>query len=319
MITTPQLIDSLAGGLRAAPKGFVARRLGAEPVAMLIAGMSVTRAGAPVWQRLRNGAGAARDAADRARMIIQDRMLPIRRAQEAIVARRGKPLPSGMDVYGVETTFSGKVGRHLFEIDEGFTKPIIDLIAKSKGLTADSVGQWLYARHAIERNARIASINPRMPDGGSGMMDADAQQILAQAVASPHAAALNQIGALVDQLREQTLKMREDAGLITHADPIFQGLAISLLFELKTSTLLTVLVIPAIFRVFRTRRNKGPGPDGGRIGSTLRVGGKDGRCRRVGAGLGGASIPFHLLRPCRNTSCGCAPKASCAPPGTAST
>jgi multidrug efflux pump subunit AcrB len=37
------------------------------------------------------------------------------------------------------------------------------------------------------------------------------------------------------------------------ADPIFQGLAISLLFGLLTSTLLTVLVIPAIYRVFRTR------------------------------------------------------------------
>ena len=36
------------------------------------------------------------------------------------------------------------------------------------------------------------------------------------------------------------------------ADPIFQGLAISLLFGLLTSTLLTVLVIPAIYRVFRT-------------------------------------------------------------------
>ncbi len=35
-------------------------------------------------------------------------------------------------------------------------------------------------------------------------------------------------------------------------DPIFQGLAISLLFGLFTSTLLTVLVIPAIYRVFRT-------------------------------------------------------------------
>jgi len=34
------------------------------------------------------------------------------------------------------------------------------------------------------------------------------------------------------------------------ADPIFQGLAISLLFGLLTSTLLTVLVIPAIYRVF---------------------------------------------------------------------
>lgn len=35
-------------------------------------------------------------------------------------------------------------------------------------------------------------------------------------------------------------------------DPIFQGLAISLLFGLASSTLLTVLVIPALYRVFRT-------------------------------------------------------------------
>ncbi|MGP9789955.1 efflux RND transporter permease subunit [Roseinatronobacter sp. NSM] len=35
-------------------------------------------------------------------------------------------------------------------------------------------------------------------------------------------------------------------------DPIFQGLALSLLFGLLTSTLLTVLVIPAIYRVFKT-------------------------------------------------------------------
>jgi multidrug efflux pump subunit AcrB len=36
------------------------------------------------------------------------------------------------------------------------------------------------------------------------------------------------------------------------ADPIFQGLAISLLFGLLSSTLLTVLVIPAIYRIFKT-------------------------------------------------------------------
>ncbi len=41
------------------------------------------------------------------------------------------------------------------------------------------------------------------------------------------------------------------AGVILF-DPIFQGLAISLLFGLASSTLLTVLVIPAIYRVFRT-------------------------------------------------------------------
>jgi multidrug efflux pump subunit AcrB len=34
-------------------------------------------------------------------------------------------------------------------------------------------------------------------------------------------------------------------------DPIFQGLAISLLFGLASSTALTVLVIPAIYLVLR--------------------------------------------------------------------
>jgi len=42
----------------------------------------------------------------------------------------------------------------------------------------------------------------------------------------------------------------------TLTDPIFQGLAISLLFGLASSTMLTVLVIPAIYLVLR-------GPKGG--------------------------------------------------------
>ena len=40
------------------------------------------------------------------------------------------------------------------------------------------------------------------------------------------------------------------------ADPIFQGLAISLLFGLASSTLLTVLVIPAIYIALRYRPAK---------------------------------------------------------------
>jgi multidrug efflux pump subunit AcrB len=34
-------------------------------------------------------------------------------------------------------------------------------------------------------------------------------------------------------------------------DPIFQGLAVSLLFGLASSTALTVLIIPALYRVLR--------------------------------------------------------------------
>jgi multidrug efflux pump subunit AcrB len=43
-------------------------------------------------------------------------------------------------------------------------------------------------------------------------------------------------------------------------DPIFQGLAISLLFGLASSTLLTVLVIPAIYIALRSPNEKRPTP-----------------------------------------------------------
>jgi multidrug efflux pump subunit AcrB len=42
--------------------------------------------------------------------------------------------------------------------------------------------------------------------------------------------------------------------LVILTDPIFQGLAISLLFGLASSTILTVLVIPAIYVVLRGER-----------------------------------------------------------------
>ena len=51
------------------------------------------------------------------------------------------------------------------------------------------------------------------------------------------------------------------AGVILF-DPIFQGLAISLLFGLASSTLLTVLVIPAIYIVMRDDERREPEPSG---------------------------------------------------------
>ena len=49
-------------------------------------------------------------------------------------------------------------------------------------------------------------------------------------------------------------------------DPIFQGLAISLLFGLISSTLLTVLVIPAIYVAIRGKDGADDGRCGGRVG-----------------------------------------------------
>lgn len=58
-------------------------------------------------------------------------------------------------------------------------------------------------------------------------------------------------------------------------DPIFQGLAISLLFGLASSTLLTVLVIPAIYVALRGGRRITAGLNSGkRRPVRLRCGGE---------------------------------------------
>ncbi len=176
----------------------------------------LSRTGASVFERIRGAGGAIYDMVDRARYQVQDRFLPVLRAQEAIERAIGQRLPDHHNAYAAETTFSGRAGRHLFEIDEDYTKPIIQIIASTNGgLTAENVGDWLAARHAKERNARIASINPSMPDGGSGITDAEADAYLNQMAASPYQAELDQIADLINQLRERTLKQRRNAGLLS--------------------------------------------------------------------------------------------------------
>lgn len=177
------------------------------------------KSGNGFWSSIKGAAGAMHDKIDRARVQVQDRFLPVLRAQEAIERATGQAIPEQMNAYLAEETFSGKVGRHLFEIDEEFTKPIIDLIAETNGdMTVDTVGKWLTARHAKERNAYIASINDKMPDGGSGMTNAEADAVLRDVSSGKHAASYQKIGKMLDDLRERTMDLRVDAGLMTKRD-----------------------------------------------------------------------------------------------------
>lgn len=177
------------------------------------------RSGKSIWGRVSGAASAMHDKVDRARVQVQDRFLPVLRAQEAIERATGRAVPEQMNAYLAEETFSGKVGRHLFEIDEEFTKPIIDLISETNGeMTVDTVGKWLTARHAKERNHYIASINDKMPDGGSGMTNAEAESVLRDVASGKYAESYQKIGKMLDDLRDRTMDLRVDAGLMTKRD-----------------------------------------------------------------------------------------------------
>ena len=155
---------------------------------------------------------------DHARRIFQDRQIRTRRVEEGVEAALGAPLPETAQPYLHETLYYGKTGEAKFRLDQDFFKPIIKRIHDA-GLSLAQVDRYLMVRHAEERNDYIASINPRQPDGGSGIDTADARRELAAMANLPpdQWSGLQDVAALVDQMLAQRIDRMEASGLITPA------------------------------------------------------------------------------------------------------
>ncbi len=150
---------------------------------------------------------------DALRVRIQDKFLPMRRQQEAIERQTGADLPLPLDVYVAEALYHGRTGEQAADLQEKHVEPLVEHLRKNE-ITGDELGDYLYARHAQERNAYIRTIDPAN-DAGSGMTDADAQAALARIQASPKAQAYADAAAMVDAINKQTRATLLSAGLIS--------------------------------------------------------------------------------------------------------
>lgn len=127
----------------------------------------------PLLERLENTAGAAWRPV-RAKM--QDSMIDWARVQKEIEKQRG-PIHAAADVYRTEILYSGRTGKRIDDFRENDVIPLINAMA-AEGVTQDDLWDYLSAKYAPKRNAQIARIDPSMPDGGSGITDAEAVQML---------------------------------------------------------------------------------------------------------------------------------------------
>lgn len=117
--------------------------------------------------------------AQAAQRVNQDKFNRFRVIREWAVEHGAKLTPAS-DVYTTEERMYGRMATRMEDFREKTVKPLVREVQKA-GFTMDQVAEYLHARHAEERNKQIASINKAMPDGGSGMLTADAQKILANA------------------------------------------------------------------------------------------------------------------------------------------
>ena len=139
---------------------------------------------------------------------IQDKFKVLKDLQKNIREAGGK-INEDNDTYLAEELFHGKAENDLREMQEQYVEPLANKMAQFD-IDRDALDQYLYARHARERNDKIARINPDMPDGGSGMTNAQAQEILSSVRESGKLDQYDQLAAIVyDMLKLQRDMIRE--------------------------------------------------------------------------------------------------------------
>ncbi|WP_196236020.1 LPD38 domain-containing protein [Bradyrhizobium japonicum] len=144
----------------------------------------------------------------RANRALGDRYVDMRRLQAA-VELTGRQVNEGVNMALAATLFEGRTEKRLKDYWTKLWKPALDF-AYSKGITREELHRYLYARHAPERNAHIAEINPMMPEGGSGMTDTEAQEIMDGFAAAGKLEALEQVAQRIDTIVRKIRSMMVD-------------------------------------------------------------------------------------------------------------
>lgn len=153
-------------------------------------------------------------ALDDVRVAIQDKALPIRRvAVEDVSRKSGEEIPVNLDTYVMEAIYHGRAGERMKDLNEQHVQPLLEFM-RENDLDMDTFGDYLYARHAAERNEYIQKHVDPENDMGSGMTNEEASDILDEIAASgkqdQYAAAADRVYAL----QGETLDRLRNSGLI---------------------------------------------------------------------------------------------------------
>lgn len=165
----------------------------------------------PYYSRSRSALSPEETLAARFVRQMQDKFQVLKAVQDKIRESGGK-LDDSNDAYLAEELFHGKAENDLNVMKERYVKPLAKLLA-DYDIPQSALDEYLYARHAPERNAHIAKINPKMPDGGSGMTNAEAAGIMDRIRRSGKQAQYDRLAGIVDDMLARRRELIKTAGL----------------------------------------------------------------------------------------------------------
>ena len=144
----------------------------------------------------------------------QDKFINLMKNQKIIEEFSGERLAEDVDAYDAEAVYHGKAESQLSNFKDDVLKPTMKYMVEND-LTIEDVGDYMYALHAKEANAALKEKYEGQPDSDrkSGMTDADASKILADAKESGKLDALNEVAQTMYEVVEKSRKILVRSGL----------------------------------------------------------------------------------------------------------
>jgi hypothetical protein len=160
----------------------------------------------PTWGRLDGS------KKDNIIYVLQDKMIDTKRVLERIV-QAGNQLEDRWNAYLQEELYHGRTAKFSEDFLNDELAPLLRDM-KDRGVSIVELEEYLHNRHAEERNNQVAKVNPGMPDGGSGILTADAQTYLAN-LTPQQRTDLTALAAQVDAMTKKNRDLLVQSGLET--------------------------------------------------------------------------------------------------------
>lgn len=156
--------------------------------------------------------GAAQMKFDWVRQKFADKFAPIMMMQEDIEKTRGARVEGDQNFKRAEELMYGKAHYDLEKLETKVTA-LKDAMVKA-GVNVDKVNDFMYARHATERNAMLKSRDG--VENGSGITDKEATEVLAS-FSKEETQALEKLADMVDEISQDTRDTMREFGLESDA------------------------------------------------------------------------------------------------------
>lgn len=148
---------------------------------------------------------------------IQDKFIRVKKAEQSVGG-----VSSAQSAYQAESLYYGRTGEQLERLEQDKLDPMVEDM-KSRDISLERMNEYLYAKHAPERNAAMDAINhPELMAGGrdlrgkgSGMSDEEAAAVIERIRAEGKLADYEAIERRVRAIIDETRALLVSSGLIS--------------------------------------------------------------------------------------------------------